>query len=120
MALGTIFKISTSGSFATLQTSVGPETVRSQRFECFGETDGNFYGVTFAGGAVDAGTVFRMDINGNITVLHSFTRLDGAFPASALIGGKDGSFYGATFNGGHDNGGLVYRFTVPGVSAIMQ
>jgi uncharacterized repeat protein (TIGR03803 family) len=68
--------------------------------------DGFLYGVTFAGGAEGVETVFKLDPTGKITILHSFRRSDGAFPASALLLGRDGKFYGATLNGGPDNGGV--------------
>src|ERR1700674_5498268 len=36
-------------------------------------TDGNFYGTTYYGGALNAGTVYKMTASGAVTLLHSFT-----------------------------------------------
>jgi uncharacterized repeat protein (TIGR03803 family) len=36
------------------------------------DLEGNFYGTTYAGGAFNFGTVFKVDASGNETVLHSF------------------------------------------------
>lgn len=73
--------------------------------------DGALYGVTSGGGAlqncvvnggtVSCGTMFRIDLSGTLTVLHSFGAQDGAFPSAGLILGSDGNFYGTTSAGGN-------------------
>jgi uncharacterized repeat protein (TIGR03803 family) len=62
--------------------------------------DGSFYGTTSWGGTGGVGTVFRIDPSGDLTTLHSFSRSDGAFPASSLLQASDGFFYGTTWGGG--------------------
>lgn len=71
--------------------------------------DGDFYGTTDAGGDLSCsylttlsgcGTVFKMDVTGNVTVLHSFTGTDGIYPGTSLTLAKDGSLYGTTEYGG--------------------
>jgi uncharacterized repeat protein (TIGR03803 family) len=65
---------------------------------------GNFYGTTFAAGAFTYGTVFKVDISGNETVLHSFGQgHDGRTPyAGVVIDPADGLF-GTTYQGGTPN-----------------
>ncbi len=60
-------------------------------------SDGAYYG-TAAGGssALEAGTVFRVDVSGDFTVLHAFDGTDGARPYVALVQASDENFYGAT------------------------
>src|SRR6187200_1180305 len=60
--------------------------------------DGYFYGTTRFGGSGDGGTLYRMDLAGNVTLLHSFSRCDpaGYMPLGALIVGIDGRLYGTT------------------------
>jgi uncharacterized repeat protein (TIGR03803 family) len=41
------------------------------------DASGNFYGTTTGGGSARLGTVFKLDQNGNETVLHSFLGADG-------------------------------------------
>ena len=69
-------------------------------------SDGNFYGATTSGGAVDkclppdgCGTLFRMDMTGQLKRLHVFHKTDGFYP-SGLVEGPNGKLYGATREGG--------------------
>ena len=63
--------------------------------------DGNFYGTTYGGGASNLGTVFKVDKDGNGTVLHSFTGgSDGSHPYAGLIRDAAGHMYGTTYDGG--------------------
>ncbi len=75
--------------------------------------DGNLYGTTSSGGANDFGTIFRMDGNGNVTVLHSFTGSGasgtGRVPEASLIQGSDGNFYGTAALGGANDFGTIFR-----------
>jgi uncharacterized repeat protein (TIGR03803 family) len=75
-------------------------------------SDGDFYGTTQNGGnpSCDAfggsgcGTVFRIDMAGNLTTLYSFSGgADGAQPEEALLEASGGSFYGTTLFGGDPN-----------------
>ncbi len=68
-------------------------------------SDGYFYGTTRFGGTGDGGTIYRLDLAGNVTVLHSFSRCDpaGYMPFGALIVGADGRLYGTTNRGGQGN-----------------
>lgn len=82
-------------------------------------TDGEFYGTTLAGGANDAGTVFKITSGGKLTTLHSFCSqancADGARPYAGLIQARDGNFYGTTFSGGADGvSGTVFKITPGG------
>ena len=61
-------------------------------------SDGHFYGTTYAGGANELGTVFRVESNGVFTSLHAFAGSDGSNP-DALIE-FEGDFLGTTFGGG--------------------
>jgi uncharacterized repeat protein (TIGR03803 family) len=84
-------------------------------------TDGNFYGVTSAGGAGSAGTVFMVTPAGAETVLYAFNPnlSDGTQPAAALIQAADGNFYGTTPAGGNNEAGAVYQVTPAGVETVI-
>jgi uncharacterized repeat protein (TIGR03803 family) len=81
-------------------------------------TNGNFYGTTAAGGAMDEGTVFAMTPAGKITTLYSFCSQpscsDGAVANAGLIQATNGNFYGTTNAGGTNNFGTIFEITPAG------
>ncbi len=79
-------------------------------------SDGNFYGTTqrVDYSSTGKGSVFKMDLDGNVTTLATFTGADGAKPTSSLVQGTDGNFYGTTFQGGTSNVGTVFKITPSG------
>ncbi len=76
----------------------------------------DMYGTTTKGGSANCGTLFRIDIYGNYTVLYSFTcGDDGAYPNGDLaiegnVSSGTYSLYGTTAAGGTANQGTVFRF----------
>jgi uncharacterized repeat protein (TIGR03803 family) len=81
--------------------------------------DGNFYGTTSAGGAVNGGLVFKMNRNGALTTLASFWGgTNGYAPMAGLVQRKyDSSLYGTTSGIGGPKGscGTVFRITTSGM-----
>ena len=71
------------------------------------EVGGSFYGATFQGGESGLGTVFRLDAEGTMTVLHSFATGEGANPYANPILGSDGKLYGVA-------GNTIYRMAIDG------
>jgi len=74
------------------------------------------YGMTNEGGTNNAGTIFRIDLNGaNYTNLHNFARTsgNGACPYGSLVY-YDGVFYGMTKSGGADSFGVVFKINTDG------
>ncbi len=95
-------------------------------------TDGNFYGVTYYGGATCAssgiglgcGTVFKMTPSGVLTVLHSFDGTDGNNP-TWLIQSSGGNFFGTASNGGSgsicvDGCGTIFKMTPHGTVTTLH
>lgn len=81
--------------------------------------NGAFYGTTIAGGASEAGTVFRLNADGTINTLVDFTgtrgNTPGTAPSSALTRGPDGNLYGTTLAGGTPDQGTIFRLTPGGI-----
>lgn len=77
--------------------------------------DGNFYGVTSAGGSNGLGTVFRVTPGGVLTTLVNFGAGNGSIPVGTLMKDADGSFYGTTTYGGAFDAGTVFKITPGGV-----
>jgi len=84
---GTVFKITPRGKLTTLYSfchETGCTDGKDPEAELVQDTDGNFYGTTWGGGANCApygcGTVFKVTPGGTLTTLHRFNSTDGANP----------------------------------------
>jgi uncharacterized repeat protein (TIGR03803 family) len=129
---GTVFKIAPDGTLTTLYSLCSLANC-TDGFEpkapLVQGSDGNFYGTTSAGGANNAGTVFKITPTGALTTLYSFCGQsackDGEMPLAGLAQGGDGSFYGTTYCGGTsaayvapcngDGAGTIFKITPAGV-----
>jgi uncharacterized repeat protein (TIGR03803 family) len=78
---------------------------------------GNFYGTTQGG--IGDGEVFKLDMAGTETVLHSFTGSDGV-PVSALVRDKEGNLYGVTVGGGASGVGTVFKLDTTGTETVLH
>ena len=90
--------------------------------------DGSLYGTTFSGGAsimggctIGCGTVFKITLPGQETVLHSFgvTAGDGTGPVVGLILGSDGNFYGPTPYRTGSISGSLYQISAAGAESVI-
>jgi len=74
-------------------------------------SNGKLYGMTFNGGAVDAGVIFSFDpATSDYTTLFDFDGENGAQPSGSLIQASDGKLYGMTSFGGDLNSGVIFSF----------
>lgn len=81
---------------------------------------GNLYGTTYAGGASDNGTVFKLTPSGTETGLYSFAGgVDGYQPNSGVILDKLGNLYGTTVSGGLNGYGTVFKLTPSGTKTVL-
>jgi uncharacterized repeat protein (TIGR03803 family) len=122
--LGTVFRIDSAGVFTTLHDFSISGVASRPRGPLRLDDAGNLYGVTQRGGDQVGGTIFRLDAEGEISILHEF-RWDwatsdgfaiisgdpgGAHPLAGLAGDPVGIVYGTTWTGGSPRRGIVYRF----------
>jgi uncharacterized repeat protein (TIGR03803 family) len=69
---------------------------------------GALYGAGSAGEAHGKGAIFKVDLSGTETLLHSFSgKSDGSDPRGSLVVYK-GLLYGTASNGGASNGGTIF------------
>jgi uncharacterized repeat protein (TIGR03803 family) len=110
---GVVFKLDTAGNLTVLHSFTGgadgglPGTGSLTR-----DSAGNIYGATSAGGAANGGGVlFRVDLGGNYTGLHTFVRAqDGLAPSGGLLL-LGGYLYGTTASEGPDHDrGVIFQF----------
>jgi uncharacterized repeat protein (TIGR03803 family) len=124
LGYGTVFKLTPSGKETVLHSFTDANGDGSNPgASLIQASDGNLYGTTLYGGAygttvessVDSygyGTVFKITLSGDETVVHSFSNADGAVPMSSLIQASDGNLYGTTSQGGSASVGTVFKLAV--------
>jgi uncharacterized repeat protein (TIGR03803 family) len=80
------------------------------------DSQGNFYGTTWAGGTLGFGTIYEVDSTGKETTLHNFAGgNDGSNPWAGLIMDAAGSLYGTT-----NTGGGAYCFNNYGCGVVFK
>jgi uncharacterized repeat protein (TIGR03803 family) len=109
---GTVYKLTLAGTETILHTFTGGSSDGANPVAGVTQgSDGNFYGVTSAGGASNLGTLFKLTPSGTETILHTFTggSSDGANPQANLVQGTDGNLYGTTIAGGSSADGTFFK-----------
>jgi uncharacterized repeat protein (TIGR03803 family) len=104
---GVVYKIDPVGTESVLYSFTGDDGA-GPRAGLVRDSAGNLYGTAVAGGIFNSscqaggcGVVFKLDPEGNETVLYSFTGgTDGASPDAALLGPINGYLYGVAQYGG--------------------
>lgn len=117
---GLIYELTASGQYKILYNFVGtPDGITP--FDIVRDTAGNLYGITDWGGdtncyhgfndGIGCGIVFKLDMTGKETILHSFAAApDGAYPKSLFLD-PDGTLYGVTISGGDVNCTMFLIYT---------
>lgn len=95
--------------------------------------DGALYGTTGSGGGsgncgaiFGCGTVFRLPMDGSLSILYAFAKqshADGSGPVPYLIQARDGNFYGSTRSGGASGGsstGTAFKLTPNGALTTLH
>ena len=103
---GTIFKLDKNGVETILYNFTGGKDGGFPTSGLLLDAQNNLYGVTSSGGDLECnypngcGVVFKLDGEGKLDVLHTFSGLDGATPNGPLVTDSEGSLYGTTVSGG--------------------
>src|SRR6202044_1180162 len=85
------------------------------------DSGGNLYGTTELGGSSNDGVVFKVDIQGDETVLYSFTGgADGGTPIGGLLRDSEENLYGTTYGGGAVNYGVVFKVSASGEETVLH
>ena len=116
---GYLFRVTPSGVLTKLVSFPSGSVLPNSYTPLLQASDGNLYGVTNFGGTNSAGTVYKVTLSGQYTLLYTFPNDQNSFP-SALIEGSDGNLYGATL--GHITGGghsELFRITKSGQYTLL-
>jgi uncharacterized repeat protein (TIGR03803 family) len=76
--------------------------------------DGVLYGVTENGGPKQMGTIYRLEPDGRLKILHSFEGDDGMYPFHTVSQDADGNLFGTTEYGGAFGSGTAWRLSAAG------
>jgi uncharacterized repeat protein (TIGR03803 family) len=108
---GTVYKLDPQGGLTTLYSFTGAADGAYPHSGVVRDSAGNLYGTAWGPSNSGLGVVYKVDPNGQETVLYSFTGgIDGGTPFAGVVLGA-GTLYGVTMGGGDDNAGVV--FSVP-------
>ena len=123
--LGIVYSLAAAGAygqtFTILHTFTGSPDAGYPVAGVVLDSRGNIYGATMFDGANQAGAVFRIDSDGNETVLHSFGASpgDGVFPEGGLVEDAKGNVYGTTGGGGTHGAGTVFKIDRKGQYSVL-
>jgi uncharacterized repeat protein (TIGR03803 family) len=124
---GTVFKITGAGTLTTLYSFCSQTNCTdgaNPESPLMLASDGNFYGMTFLGGANAVGSIFRITPSGSLSTLYSFCSqtgcTDGEYPSSdGLVQATDGTLFGTTVEGGTNKYGVVFSLGL-GLGAFVE
>jgi len=106
---GNAFKVTQSGVEVPLYNFALPGPAYPYYCGAIADSAGNVYGVTTGGGTYGLGAVYKIDPNGNVTILHNFKGPEGKVPYGNLALDPSGNLYGTTSQGGKFGGGVIFR-----------
>jgi uncharacterized repeat protein (TIGR03803 family) len=121
-AYGTVFRIGPEGTETVLHNFGNKSDGQNPYGSLVMDNKGILYGTTYGGGALRAGTVFKLSPNGAEWVLHSFDPKlgDGELPIAGLLLGANGNLYGTTAFGGSSGAGTVFEISTDGTETILH
>ncbi|WP_158267480.1 choice-of-anchor tandem repeat GloVer-containing protein [Adhaeribacter arboris] len=117
---GTIFKVTPTGTYTVLRALNGTTDGSIPGGSLIQATDGNFYGMTYAGGEQYYGTIFKISSKGAFTVIHHLSSEDGGHAYGTLVRGSDGNFYGMASDGGKNYNGTIFKLTPGGTFTVLK
>ncbi len=121
---GTVFRADAAGRVETLVSFTGAAGNRLGAVPAgiLAHSDGNFYGLTAAGGRTGNGTIFKLTSAGMFTTLVEFSDATGVAKGREPVGtlvGNGTNLYGVTKYGGTAGNGVVFRLTTSGSFTVM-
>jgi uncharacterized repeat protein (TIGR03803 family) len=118
---GTVFALSSTGQESVLYRFADGSNGASPLGCVALDSSGVIYGTTWLGGAYGFGTIFQLNPDGALTVLHSFAAGDdGANPIGGPVLDASGNIYGVTAAGGGILGfGTIFMVDSAGNESVL-
>lgn len=123
---GTVFKLDKKNNFTVLYSFSGSTDGKQPFTPVVRDTAGNLYGTTDLGGDTSCnggggcGVVFKVDPQGNETLLRTFNGgKNGQFPEAGLLLDGAGNLYGTTSGGGKNGNGTVFKLDSAGNETVV-
>jgi uncharacterized repeat protein (TIGR03803 family) len=121
--MGVVFKLDTAGQETVLYGFSGGDGANPNGDLVF-DAAGNLYGTAAGGGPNDGnageGIVFKVDAQGEETMLYSFTGwADGGVPQGGVVLDSSGNAYGVAAYGGSDDAGVVFKVDAAGRETVL-
>ncbi|MGO4884568.1 MAG: choice-of-anchor tandem repeat GloVer-containing protein [Bryobacteraceae bacterium] len=119
--LGTIYKIKPSGDETVLYSFTGEDDGSAPTGGVTLDAAGNLYGTATFTKVRGYGVLFKLDTQGNYTVLHAFEGgLDGKVPEAAPVFDAAGNLYGTTTGTFQQTkGGTIYKVDTAGNYSVL-
>jgi uncharacterized repeat protein (TIGR03803 family) len=109
---GSVFHLTNTGRYLTLfqfPCYCGIEAGTGPGGPLTLASDGHFYGTTSGGGTHNAGTIFEMTLDGDVTTVYNFDPDGPNTPTTGVIEGHDGRLYGTTNKLADSQYGSVFK-----------
>jgi uncharacterized repeat protein (TIGR03803 family) len=117
---GTIFKFKTTGTYTVIKSlTTATDGVNAQGSLVLAK-DGNFYGITYGGGANNYGTIFKVTPTGTFTVIRHLVAADGSSSRSTLVQAPDGFLYGMAYGAGVNGNGTIFKISTTGTFSVLR
>ncbi len=110
---GRIFRLTPPGTVGTLVDFNGTNGQIPWNVALVTDRPGNLYGTTLYGGTGERGTLFKVNLDGQLTTLVHFNGTNGADPRGLTID-RDGNLYGTTITSSANGFGTVYKLSPEG------
>ena len=113
--IGVVYKIDAFGQYSVIYNFKGYQYGDGANpSSIVRDSAGNLFGASTAGGSANQGTIFKIDPQGNESILHSFTQAHVFSPTPNLVLAPDGYLYGTALLGGRYSAGGVFKSDLVG------
>ena len=120
LGYGIVYKLDPTGYETVLHRFSGGADGTGIYSGVIGDGAGNLYGTATSGGSATFGLVYKINQDGQKTLLYDFPGAsDGANPQFGVIGDGAGNLYGSTPSGGTADAGTVFKIDFTGHETLL-